>query len=795
MTFLGNSQALKSALDYTDARPLAPYDPGFAARFGADITAMFDYSLSTARQGHQNDIQTEFQRKFYQASGQTMPTWKLYDDGVLDGIDPNGAASMFFPGGDSDEPAIKQFNAWKSQNPDSDLIFPNAEFMEKESSRRMNLAHEHAEMLAARSTSFASAAGGFLGTAVGAMADPVNLITIPFGAGLASSYLRTLLIEAGIGMVSETVIQAATYDSKKLANPDLNVGDSVDEVLAAGVGGAVLGTGFKAIAKTWNAAFSPEARSSQPQDQKDAANITEREASVPRNSIAKTSSEKIISREALQKVTEDIVASRPVELPSAAVAMSEARTGTVFDARGGQTDASYELVEASQLITSHDSDFRVNPDFPQSLQPRDRTRAAAQDQVQKIFSEFQPERLGISQEASSGAPIIGPDDLVESGNGRVLALRMVYSEGADRADRYRRFLSDQGFDLNGFSEPVLVARRTTQMDKDGRIKFSSAANESNIMRLSASEQANADAGKVDDRVLGALSDSTVSPLNNRAFTKAFISNLPPAEHSGMVDKKGKLSQEGIRRIKSALFARAFGDTALLARSMEDVDGGNIKNIAGAMEDVAGAWVRMRDAIAHAQIPRGMDITEDLLAAATLVMRSRDEKISMDLLLNQAEMLEGPSEIAKIIARSLFTNENLSQGASRKRIGIFLDDYTREALKNDDGPRLIGEPLSQNEIMRTALARTGREDLATEVANALTPEKIQNIADNHAALDDGIVLEAMRIHAEIGGDTTLDLGDGSGTRTFDEISDELDIEELAGEKVNGCANATTASLGE
>ena len=61
------------------------------------------------------------------------------------------------------------------------------------------------------------------------------------------------------------------------------------------------------------------------------------------------------------------------------------------------------------------------------LQPRARDSAPARDQVNSMAAQLQPERLGRSPEANSGGPIVGPDNVVESGNGRTLALGKAYS--------------------------------------------------------------------------------------------------------------------------------------------------------------------------------------------------------------------------------------------------------------------------------------------------------------------------------------------------------------------------------
>jgi hypothetical protein len=43
------------------------------------------------------------------------------------------------------------------------------------------------------------------------------------------------------------------------------------------------------------------------------------------------------------------------------------------------------------------------------------------------------------------------------------------------------------------------------------------------------------------------------------------------------------------------------------------------------------------------------------------------------------------------------------------------------VKNDAGPRLFGEPLEASDVLRSSLAKAGREDLEAVAAERLTPE--------------------------------------------------------------------------
>jgi ddrB-like ParB superfamily domain len=129
----------------------------------------------------------------------------------------------------------------------------------------------------------------------------------------------------------------------------------------------------------------------------------------------------------------------------------------------------YEVANLPFLITSHDADFRVNPRYPAQLQPRARDSAPARDQVNSMAARLQPERLGRSPEANSGAPIVGPDNVVESGNGRTLALGKAYSSA--RAGDYRNWLQSQGVDTGSVQKPILIARRVTPLSPEERVAF------------------------------------------------------------------------------------------------------------------------------------------------------------------------------------------------------------------------------------------------------------------------------------------------------------------------------------
>lgn len=769
MPLLIDPNQQRTSLQFAEQNPVQGFDPGFVERFKADFAAMQGFSNSNADYRNMSQVATDFRVQFYKASGQNLPDW--IDSGLYNTKDE----------------AEKQFNTWKAKNPQSDLVFPSNEQFQKNSDDLAAKVRNKSTMLSSRSSGFGSAVGGFLGTAAGALTDPINVLTLPLG-GSASGFLRTALVEGGINAASEAAIQGLSFDRKQRIDPSYTAMDSLKEVAAAGVGGAVFAVGIKGAAAAWERA----ATGSWPRTVQDASNVVMREASVPAARLDRSAQGAAVYRGAIEKASDDLFRGKPVEIPQDAFLQANARPGRVYDADGRSVGVTYEVVEADSLVTSHRNDMSVNPDFPQELQPRDRTRAISHDQIQSISGNLQPERLGPSSDAATGAPIIGPDGLVESGNGRALALRRAYMENGASAESYRNYLRSQNYDIEGFANPVLVARRITDLDPESRIGFVTAANRSTAMRLGAAEQSISDARLIDDSVLSKLKGSDAEALGNRDFVRGFMQKLPRTEQGELVDKAGVLSQAGERRVMAALMGRAYGEPALLGRALEDADS-NIKSLAGALGDSAGSWAIMRDAVARGDIPAGMDITDDLLEAVRLVMKARDEGRAVKDMVNQAEMFGGPNEVAKIVARAMFGDGNLTRAVSRKRLSTFLNDYADEALKNDAADRLFGNPLESADVLRTSLAKANREDLIQLANERLTPDAVDKIASAPETAD-AIVMEGERIRAEHR-DVTIDLGDGLGERSLNDIFEEADSEIAAAADIEACALGRSATAGE
>ena len=347
---------------------------------------------------------------------------------------------------------------------------------------------------------------------------------------------------------------------------------------------------------------------------------------------------------------------------------------------GGSVAVKPKVVEAASIKTSADEGYDA------ALQPRNRARAASDAQVKDIAGNLNPSRLGVSSEADRGAPIVGADNMVESGNGRMLALRRAYQENGPQAQQYREWLQSQGVDVSKFKEPVLVRERTTPMTVDERKQFTVGANQSANLSMSAPERALADARSITADSLDLIRNpDDLGAVGNRDFVRQFVSKLPQAEQGAMVTASGDLSSEGLARVRNAVLAKAYGDTPILSRVAEST-ADDIKSISNALTAAAPEWAALKAAVERGHVPADLDITKDLLDAVGRTAKIRAKGTSLESALAQRDAFGKQSAESESLMR-LFYNEDGKSAASSAKIADALEHYAGEAMKVDAAPGL------------------------------------------------------------------------------------------------------------
>ena len=388
----------------------------------------------------------------------------------------------------------------------------------------------------------------------------------------------------------------------------------------------------------------------------------------------------------------------PVEPPPAPVEPPPApnpRLQRTVTATGRELDTEFEVVDIDSLVAASGD-----------LQPRDRASRASSDiQIAEIAARLDPRRLIEGVEADRGAPIVGPDNVVESGNGRVAALRLATTSNPAGIAAYRAALAAAGYDTTGLANPVLVRRRRTPLTDAERIAFVGEANQSSTMALSPVEQARADAKNLDDALLGsfdAQSGQGVLGASNRKFVRDFLSRVAgPADMNRLVGADGTLSSEGVRRISGALLARAYDDPGILARNLEDTDD-NTKRLTAALVDAAPAWAQFRGRVAGGQVPANLDVTPQLLRAVDMLRQMRERGVSATDTLAQGDVFNPIDPVTAELFRGFF-HPDLRREAGQPKVAELLRRYVEEAGKAEAGPSLFGgsmPTLTPQEILRT-----------------------------------------------------------------------------------------------
>jgi len=349
------------------------------------------------------------------------------------------------------------------------------------------------------------------------------------------------------------------------------------------------------------------------------------------------------------------------------------RVSYVATVKGASVRTAFKLIEANALIASNGLDGKPNGAYPQELQPRDRTRVASVMQITKLSRSLQPARLADSGLSSQGAPIIGPDKVVESGNGRSMAIIKAYAEG--NAGEYRQYLEDNaelyGFtptQVKAFSSPVLVRVRLDEVD---RAQFAKDSNVSDMQAMSPTEQARIDAEAMDEGVMALFSPGASGDFlaaSNRPFVSAFLAKLTSEQAAGLLTPDGRPTKQVIDRIRAAVFAKAYQHEDLLRLAVEEPDP-EIRNVLSALTNAAPQFVTMRtlSGEAHKQttdaLVESVSLTKTLdeealsalVDATTIVRAARDAGQSVEEYLKQGDMFGGADPQAAALASFIAAN--------------------------------------------------------------------------------------------------------------------------------------------
>ncbi len=393
----------------------------------------------------------------------------------------------------------------------------------------------------------------------------------------------------------------------------------------------------------------------------------------------------------------------------------------------------YRVADLGELIPSNLPNGAPNPSFPRELQPRSRERAASQLQVDQIAQNLSPDALlNDFGRLDAGPMIVGADNIVESGNGRVLGLNRAAEQHPERYQAYidalRRDLGDYGLseaDLAGKQRPVLVRERVTDVDRPA---FAAEANGSTVLRMSPVERAAQSAGSLSDEVVTNLTvgenDTIAQALRraeNRDLVRQWLSGIPENERAELLDEAGNVSTQAYDALANALLVRTYGQGGVARAFVEaaDLDARNVQvAIMGSLPDMARAEALIRSG----QRDAGLSLAEDVAKATEVLTRLKQERISVGDYIRQVAM--GDRELTPFQEQMLqFLDQNQRRPSAIRQT---LREYA-SVVENAADP-------NQGDMFGGAVASVSKEDAWKSATSGATRERQARIAARQSQQD-------------------------------------------------------------
>ncbi|EJH2660421.1 hypothetical protein NDG35_003655 [Salmonella enterica] len=408
------------------------------------------------------------------------------------------------------------------------------------------------------------------------------------------------------------------------------------------------------------------------------------------------------------------------------------RVSYVVTAKGDEVKTAFDIVDAAALLVSNTLDGKINPEYPQELQPRDRTRASSLLQVNQISKDLRPAQLTDSGLSSHGAPIIGEDNAVESGNGRTMGIIKAYQDGS--ADKYRDYLIEHAADYGLSAEkvslmaaPVLVRRRLTKVD---RVQFAKDSNISDLQEMAASEKAFVDADSITPGMMALFNPSESGDLlsrSNDAFIRGFMTQVGATQAAGLVTEDGRPTRQLVDRVQNAIFAKAYKDARLVRMVAEEPDP-DMRNVLTALNAAASDFVQMQaiSGEAHKQavntLVEGIETVDSLDKKALSALKD-----AVDLV-RQAK--ESGQHISDVIAQGDMFHETEPEV---KALALFIVANNRSAKRMATAFKLMAQRINEELQYRgQALgdmfggAEVSLQDILRQVSDHLESEGMQGI---------------------------------------------------------------------
>lgn len=355
-------------------------------------------------------------------------------------------------------------------------------------------------------------------------------------------------------------------------------------------------------------------------------------------------------------------------------------------------------------------------------QARDRTRAASSLQVQEIARNLDFNLLADSPVMDFGVPTLAADGRVIGGNGRIAAIGQAYERGTagPYVSNLRAALPRYGIDPGraaGMKKPALV--RVLKGEVDVR-QAALASNEGGSARMSALEQATVDAERLPDlRVLDVGEAGQIADAGNRAFIRKWVGEFPKTQQPALLDADGRLSAEGLTRLRNAILLKAYGDSPTLRRLVEATDPGS-RNVASALTRAAPRFGEARDAIKAGDL-HPYDLSADVQGAVEKLALLRAKDMTVADYLAQGDLVgDALSPEARAILAFLDRHIRSPRAMAELMTGFY--DAVQQLGSPKQGSLLSGPLPTKMELLLSASQKAeAAPDSAADVLARVSPE--------------------------------------------------------------------------
>lgn len=243
--------------------------------------------------------------------------------------------------------------------------------------------------------------------------------------------------------------------------------------------------------------------------------------------------------------------------------------------------ATYEIIEADDLITSHNANGEVNQKYSiKNAQNRDRTAKQSLAQINNIAQKPNFDFLADSRTAQEGAPIVNENYNAIAGNGRGIGIKLHYENPGSEQIYKQKLLENSeklGFDkaeIEKFKNPVLV-RKVNVDDKEAQ-RLGAISNQDNKLALENRETAKGMATRIDDKTFNKLSDIFSNAKGDFGSISDYLDSIgedivkelirkdiiPENEKHLFYDQNsGKLNSSHKEKLKDLLVQGVLGDSS------------------------------------------------------------------------------------------------------------------------------------------------------------------------------------------------------------------------------------------